>query len=471
MQTLTKTDVTDMNELQGLITITWSPCGKRLKKPISINIPKTSTIGEKALLQFVIEAFSWKFPTLIQFSFDNDSMMNLIKHFYRHSIRSVSSLYQYVYGVYRFSEWACKNPDDIIADLVDDSGVASHRKINAFIDVIDAYLGDLTAQGLSPCTISNYIKAVKTFCKTNKIALSLPFTVKTRVKHPDRAPKPEELAKVIDIADLRGKVIVSMMALAGFREGTLAKLRYSHIREDYEANRIPIHIHVEAEITKGKYHAYDTFIGQEAVQYLRAYLELRKRGCKNIPHEQIVDNSPLIRNANTKHMQPISQNAIYKIIHDLFFQAGLIVKTEYKSKTHVKREKVRTRYRLRPHSIRKYFRTQLGFLNTIPVDYIEYMMGHTVSTYNDVKHNIEKLRGLYASSGLSIRPKTKQSKIEQLKLIIEAWGMNPNEILTRETLSMPHRTVVDPEQTQIEILNQTLKQAIVKELQSCTKTV
>ena len=45
---------------------------------------------------------------------------------------------------------------------------------------------------------------------------------------------------------------------------------------------------------------------------------------------------------------------------------------------------------------------------------------------------IEFLRDLYASSGLSIKPKTKISKIEQLRLIIEAWRMDPNEILSKE---------------------------------------
>lgn len=262
-----------------------------------------------------------------------------------------------------------------------------------------------------------------------------------------------------------------MMALGGFREGTLAKLRYHHIKEDYEAHQIPIHIHVEAEITKGKYHEYDTFIGHEAIRYLHSYLELRQRGYKNMPPESLTDNSPLIRNANTKRVQSISQNAIYKIVHELYLQAGLIVKAEYQSKTHMKQEKVRIRYRLRPHSIRKYFRTQLGFLNTMPIDYIEYMMGHTISTYNEIKNNIEQLRNLYASSGLSIRPKTKQSKLEQLKLIIEAWGMNPHEILTKEALSRPHRTIIDPEEAQIDTLNQTLKQAIIKELQSSAPTV
>ncbi len=102
----------------------------------------------------------------------------------------------------------------------------------------------------------------------------------------------------------------------------------------------------------------------------------------------------------------------------------------------------------------------------MPIDYIEYLMGHSVSTYNDIKmRGVEFLRGLYASSGLSVRSRTKMSKIEQLKIIIEAWGMKPNEILTKEALSRPHRTIVDPEH-QINALNQALKQAILKELRS-----
>lgn len=81
----------------------------------------------------------------------------------------------------------------------------------------------------------------------------------------------------------------------------------------------------------------------------------------------------------------------------------------------------------------------------MPIDYIEYMMGHSVSTYNDIKmRGVEFLRGLYASSGLSVRSRTKMSKIEQLKIIIEAWGMKPNEILTKEALSRPPQNHCGP---------------------------
>jgi hypothetical protein len=63
-----------------------------------------------------------------------------------------------------------------------------------------------------------------------------------------------------------------MLALSGFWIGTLAKLQYRHVKRNLEKGTIPVHIHIEAEITKGKYHDYDTFLGQEAAEYLKAYL-------------------------------------------------------------------------------------------------------------------------------------------------------------------------------------------------------
>lgn len=71
----------------------------------------------------------------------------------------------------------------------------------------------------------------------------------------------------------------------------------------------------------------------------------------------------------------------------------------------------------------------------VQTDYIEYMMGHTISTYHDIRmKGIEFLRGIYAASGLSIRPKTIVGKVEAIKEIMRAWGLNPEEILTREAL-------------------------------------
>ena len=61
-----------------------------------------------------------------------------------------------------------------------------------------------------------------------------------------------------------------------FREETF-KLKYRHVQEDLENNREPIHVHVEAEITKGKYHDYDTFLGAEAAALGVSRSRIRKK--------------------------------------------------------------------------------------------------------------------------------------------------------------------------------------------------
>jgi hypothetical protein len=247
-----------------------------------------------------------------------------------------------------------------------------------------------------------------------------------------------------------------MLALTGFRLGTLVKLQYRHVKRDLEKLVTPIHIHVEAEITKGKYHDYDTFIGQEAADYLRAYLEMRRNGSKTskIPPENIHDETPLIRNHQTKQAIPLTPSAVHKLVHDLYVKAGLIQVKPFAR-----------RYDLRTHSIRKFFRTQMAALG-VDRDYIEYMMGHTISTYHDIQmKGIEFLRGIYIASGLSIKPKTRISKIDALKEIIRAWGLNPEEILTREALTQPHRTVIGQsqlEQSQLHQLTTALKQQMLK---------
>jgi site-specific recombinase XerD len=108
------------------------------------------------------------------------------------------------------------------------------------------------------------------------------------------------------MGDLRERVIITLLALGGFRIWTLVKLQYPHVKHDLEKGTAPIHVHVEAEITKGKYHDYDTFTGQEAADCLRAYLESRRKGSPRgrTPPENICDDSLLLRDGHSRHSRP-----------------------------------------------------------------------------------------------------------------------------------------------------------------------
>jgi len=429
MQTLTKADVAAIEELQKLID-------------------EAKTPREKAAKEFIAEAFKGKMPSLIPFAFENESVQNTASYLLKYTkSQSKATLYQYVFGVHRFCQWLGKSPDYIIRAVK-----SNEKTIDDYINIIDSFIGDLRAEKLESGTINNHVKGIKALFKANGLTLVLPYRIPKYVRYSDRAPTPEELSRVIDMATVKEKAVVSILALSGLRIGTLSRLTYGHVRKDLEAGIAPVHIHVEEEITKGKYHEYDTFIGLEAVQCLKAYIDLRRKGTVKIPLETLTDKSPLIRNECRNIVLPVTTASISKLIHDLLLKADIIEKGEAK------------RYPIRAHSLRKYFRTQLGASSTIPTDYIDYMMGHTVSTYNDIKNNISKLRELYASSGLSIRPKTKLSKLDYLKMVVESMGLNPDEVLSKDALAKPHRTVVDPENRKIEVLNEALKHAILKEL-------
>ncbi|TMI10185.1 hypothetical protein E6H34_00275 [Candidatus Bathyarchaeota archaeon] len=83
-----------------------------------------------------------------------------------------------------------------------------------------------------------------------------------------------------------------MLALGGLREGTLARLQYRHVKEDLEANILPLHNHVEAAIAKGKHGDFDTFLNSEAVQYLKIYLKIRTQGTSELRLENITETNP-----------------------------------------------------------------------------------------------------------------------------------------------------------------------------------
>jgi hypothetical protein len=438
------------------VTITESSQGYKLKTPLILSLPEPQNAADKKLQQYIIDALLTRMPSLVTLTFENASTIQLAKHLLRHRTGSTATLYQYIYGVYRFSKWLNTQPDQLIKACQDADGDPKPKALAQTSRLLDDFIANLQAEELAPGSVSNHVKAVKALFRSNGLKLELAYSLSKRTMYKDRAPTPEELATLIDMADLRLKVIISMLALGGFRNGTLVKLQYRHVKRDLEKGVTPIHVHVEAEITKGKYHDYDTFISQEAADYLKIYLQTRRKGTEKIPPEIIHDASPLIRNTQRRRPVPITTIAIHKLVHDLYVKADLIPQ-----------KPMGRCYDLRVHSIRKFYRTQLAALG-VQTDYIEYMMGHTISTYHDIQmKGIEYLRGIYAASGLSIKPKTRVSKIDALKEIIRAWGLNPEEILTRDALTKPHATIISHEQLEEHQLHQlsiALKQQLIKEM-------
>lgn len=481
---LREISVPDISPEFRVVEITHGPRRYKLNQPIKVRLPANMDKTTKDTYDYIIQSLLDFCPSLIPFACESSSILELAKYLRRNQ-NSSKTLRNYIYGTSQFCRRLGKKPDELVAECKDNEGLTNQKALETHSRLIDDFVGNLTADKLAPCTIGSYVKGVKALYMANRLPLIVP-RFRKRVKYEDKAPTQEELTKLVDIADLREKVIISFLAPGGFREETLSLLKYRHVKHDLERGIVPLHIHIESEITKGKYHSYDTFINREAVEYLKTYLEMRRRGSpkrspdhlfreyerrvkdgenpkkvrdelrlRGIPPEEIHDESPLIRDEHSAIPKPVSPKQIYNTIHALYIKAGLITKSN------------RKRYELRVHSIRKFFRTQLRHLG-MEVDDIEYMMGHGATYDRPLMNGIEGLRAEYAKANLTIRPVPQPSKIEQLKELARAWGVPPDEI--RKAFSKPNRVdvfgdrIVTEEEQQVESLRRLLKDAMKKEL-------
>ena len=441
---------------QDAIIIERSLSDFKLRKPIRISLNKVLEAQEIGLVEYIIKSCLSYQPSIIPYIFENKSLVKVARHFLRHRSGSHQSCLMYTVKLRKYAIWLGHSPDTIIQDVKPVGAIPDPIKVQNHSGFLNDYLAELQDDGLKPSSVNNCIKAVKTFYRVNgvEVKLSEPLVHKTVYK--DRAPKPEEITLMLNKAAIRESFVIAAIATGGFREGTFAKLKYRHVREDLEANRVPIHIHVEAAITKGKYHDYDTFINAEASQFLKQYIEDRKRGTRNMPPEELTDDSPLIRNSCVgDRVLGVSEKTISKIVHDLAVSTKIAKKLPES-----------WMYSIRTHSLRKFFRTQMSAVK-LDSEIINYMMGHTVDTYEDVQSlGVETLRNMYSSAGLAIRPKTQANRIDQLKEIIRAWGENPEELLTKDALLRGNitETSQQTQEHQLSLLAEQLKQLIKKEV-------
>lgn len=440
-----------------LVIVERSLTGTKLRTPIAIELQKILAAKEKGLVDYIFRSCLNERPGIIPFIFDNETVLKLVRHFLRHCSGSNKSCMLYSINVRRYADWLGYSPDQIIQDVKPIGGVPDPLKVQNHCEFLNDYLAEIQDSGLKPGAVCNLIKAVKTFYRVNgvkKVELDEPLSRKATYK--DRAPKPEEIASMLDMAPTRESFVVTALATGGFREGTFAKLKYRHVKKDLEAGIVPIHVHVEAAITKGKYHDYDTFLNAEASYFLKLYIEERRRGTPGMPPEQITDDSPLIRNSHVaSRVLGVSEKTIRQIVHDLAVKAKIAQKLPDS-----------WMYTVRTHSLRKFFKKLMQQAKVDP-DVIEYMMGHTVNTYSDIQSwGTETLRQIYMAAAITIRGNVKTNKIQQLKLILEAWGLNPEEILTKDALKRGNQTETSEQREthQMNILSLELKEAIKREV-------
>jgi hypothetical protein len=173
------------------------------------------------------------------------------------------------------------------------------------------------------------------------------------------------------------------MAQSGLRPDTICNLKYEHIKEDLESARIPCRIEIPQEIAKGKYHSYFTFVGEEAVKYLRSYLVVRP---------EIKDEEYLFLKEGTKNK--VNPKSFSK------FFAQTVKKLNEKGLMKLNQKKSTKPHDIRLYNLRKWFRK---YANQAGSEYVQFWMGHTVKAGQDEHYrptDVEYYREIYAEKAM-----------------------------------------------------------------------
>jgi len=223
------------------------------------------------------------------------------------------------------------------------------------------------------------VGAVKSFYKYNDLPLGhIPQAMNGIVYH-NRDITKEEIVQIMAQVKPREKAFFAVMAQSGLRPHTIKQLRLKHL-EDLE--KTPCKIEVPQELAKGKYGSYVTFIGADALKYLKQYFATRK----DLYPESLLfcahDDSK--KPVNVKDMSRAFRLAARKLE-----KSGAI---DFEIREGKPSE-------LRLYKLRKFFRKyaiQMGF------EVVEYMMGHKVKGVdgNYRPRDPEFYRELYAEKAM-----------------------------------------------------------------------
>jgi len=283
-----------------------------------------------------------------------------------------------------FCNFIGKTPEQISEEYDNCISAYDERKFRRrYAQYIQAFMSAQSRRGIAQSTICTRVGVIRSFFKYNDIPLGHVPVMHLRSIYHNRDITHKEIRLILGASKPREKAYFILMAQSGLRPDTLCNLRYEHVRDDLTHNRVPCKIEVPQELAKGKYHSYFTFIGEEAVHYLQAYLNIR-------PHA--TDEDYLFLKEGTH------QKTSPKSFSNLF--ARTVQKLQVKGLIKVKQKQKRKPRDIRLYNLRKFFRKhahQAGF------ELVQFWMGHTVKAGQDEHYrptDVEYHRKLYADKAM-----------------------------------------------------------------------
>jgi site-specific recombinase XerD len=250
----------------------------------------------------------------------------------------------YCKGLKSYCDWIGKTPDELIATRKtelksEDESIQmnAENKLREFCNMLEEEkkVGKSTV-------VFKYHAVVKSFYSYNNVPLKLKTP---RYASKERQPHTvEELKALMNVADVRERSFMMILKDSGISREDVVTLRYKDIKSEYEANKEVIHVRT---VRQKEQIEYDTFIGRNAIECLKAYLDYRQR-----MGETINDETPLLATLSGK---PLSATALSQVFVRLSEKVGFMTS---------------------PHRFRKFFESHLGL--SAPSILVKSWMGHAL---------------------------------------------------------------------------------------------
>ena len=237
-------------------------------------------------------------------------------------------------------------------------------------------------------------------------------------------PTKEEVYRIAEHSDARAKAIILCAFQSGLRNSAIRAIRYGDIKEQLEAGKTPIRIHVSSEFRQRIPQAckqdveYYTFFGKEATQALKDYIEWRVTKQGKIGYDEPLFTPYEAFSQPKTRERALSEDSPQRLI-----------------KRAARRARMKDWRHIRFHSLRKSFRAVLdaGYLDggQMAEDDKEYLMGHTLSNSKEPYHNAnaDVLEQRYIKLNWSPTPQvTRETKIEMIRTFAQSLGITGLEV-------------------------------------------
>ena len=218
---------------------------------------------------------------------------------------------------------------------------------------------------VSSATVAAYSSAITHFFEMNDVIINWKelkkFKGKKRQMVEDVPYTRDQIKTMIDLASLRDRCMILVMASAGLRRGALFHVRIKDLQKIDKYNLYKITVY------KKEQEQYTTFCTPEAAKYIDQYLDWRARLGETLKPETPLfrleyDTTDYIRIAKPR---PVRPQTVSHVITTLLDKTGIRPRTQSYHRTSL----------MACHGFRKFFDTQC-INHSMNILYCEYLMGH-----------------------------------------------------------------------------------------------